>query len=241
MAPRKKTAAAETQALAVANADTEAGALVPIELPKPEIILADSRKLAAESASKAKMVIESLKIYGAIETADGAGIISQALLAAQGEAKALEGVRMSIVKPLNLFKDAVQAEFNPVKELWASAVGLAKAALAAWADMQAAEQAKREAEAAERFAEGDATAVHELVAASAEPVTLGAGVSTGTRWFAVVTDAKALIKAVLEGKAPANLVEVSDKNLQAYAKATKGTIEVPGVEFKSATTITGRG
>ena len=66
------------------------------------------------------------------------------------------------------------------------------------------------------------------------------GVAEVTRWKAVVVDKKALIKHIAETGQLENLIEFSNKELNALATATKGTISVPGIEFKAEKTLSVR-
>lgn len=59
------------------------------------------------------------------------------------------------------------------------------------------------------------------------------GVAEVKRWKAVVTDKMALIKHIAETGQFENLIEFSNKELNALATATKGTIQIPGIEFKA--------
>ena len=59
------------------------------------------------------------------------------------------------------------------------------------------------------------------------------GVKIRKIWKARVTDLSALIRAVSDGKAPANLVIENSVALKSLATATKGTLSVPGVVFFS--------
>lgn len=65
------------------------------------------------------------------------------------------------------------------------------------------------------------------------------GVSTREAWHAEVTDLSALVRAVADGKAPLSLVEAS-KNLAGWARATKGTTQIPGVRVWSTREIAAR-
>lgn len=66
------------------------------------------------------------------------------------------------------------------------------------------------------------------------------GVSEVKRWKAVVTDKMALIRYIAQTGQFENVVEFSNKELNALATATKGTIQVPGIEFKAETTLSVR-
>lgn len=57
------------------------------------------------------------------------------------------------------------------------------------------------------------------------------GVAMRTTWKAKVSDLKALIKAVHDGKVPINAIQANEVFLNQQARALKGTMEYPGVKF----------
>ncbi len=230
----KRSVAKKDQTIPASNTDHE--------LPAPEIIPATAYKPEVQQAvSEAREVLKDLEPF-VIDTDEQAAIVEEVIKAAKARWGALEARRKQIVDPLNAAKDAVQALFKPALNDWAAVEGLAKQKLTA--RILQLEAAKRAAEAAaeKAFAEGKpAGEVQALVAASAATVTHTAGVSSRKDWVAEVTDANALIRAMLEGKAPANLVVIDNAALQAYAKATKGSAELPGIRFTQKTIVIARG
>jgi len=66
------------------------------------------------------------------------------------------------------------------------------------------------------------------------------GISTPTTWHAEVTDLRELVLAIAAGKAPLTLVEASATALGQYARATKGSVSVPGVRFFGRVGISSR-
>jgi len=66
------------------------------------------------------------------------------------------------------------------------------------------------------------------------------GISTPRTWKAKVVNFKALVSAIAAGNAPLTLVEVADSELRLYARSTKGTVSVPGVEFYEELGISSR-
>jgi hypothetical protein len=68
-----------------------------------------------------------------------------------------------------------------------------------------------------------------------------AGLTMQTTWKHRVTNLQLLIKAVAEGRAPAMCVQADDQFLGAQARAGKGTITYPGVEFYPEQSMKGTG
>lgn len=58
-----------------------------------------------------------------------------------------------------------------------------------------------------------------------------AGIAQSRTWKASVTDFKALVEAVAQGKAPLGLLEVNQAALNSLARATKGMETTPGVKY----------
>lgn len=67
------------------------------------------------------------------------------------------------------------------------------------------------------------------------------GVAEVKRWKAIVTDKMALIKHIAEMGQFENLIEFSSKELNSLAIATKGTIQIPGIEFIVERSLATRG
>lgn len=119
---------------------------------------------------------------------------------------------------------------------------------------QAEELARIQKEQEEAEMMGDSETVENLemqktvVATTAEVATVVtteepklSGVAEVKRWKAVVTDKMALIKHIAATGQFENIVEFSNKELTALATATKGTIQIPGIEFKVERSLAARG
>jgi hypothetical protein len=103
----------------------------------------------------------------------------------------------------------------------------------------AAQQREREIEEAEA-AGADA---EEITALCAEPLpvvvhepppstfTRAAGISTANAWKGECTSLTQLVRAIADGKANIGLVMANDSALNALARSTRGTLQVPGVRF----------
>lgn len=110
------------------------------------------------------------------------------------------------------------------------------------------ERLQKEQEEAEMMGDSEMVANIEaqksVVATTAEVATLVTeeeskldGISAVKRWKGIVKDKMALIKHIAETGQFENLLEVSSKELNALAVATKGTISIPGIEFKQDTSL----
>lgn len=67
-----------------------------------------------------------------------------------------------------------------------------------------------------------------------------AGISVRETWSAEVTDLAALVRAIAEGRAPLTLVQVDRTAIGQWARATKGSVTLPGVRIVSGTGIAAR-
>jgi colicin import membrane protein len=63
------------------------------------------------------------------------------------------------------------------------------------------------------------------------------GVTTAANWKGEVTSLGALVKAIAQGQATVNLVTPNEVAINQLARATRGTLEVPGIKFYSTTTV----
>jgi hypothetical protein len=150
--------------------------------------------------------------------------VGQAVVTRVKEIKAWrDAVTKPIKEGLALFNDPLN---DGIKKLEAVASALRQRI----AEFEAAEQAKREAAALEAAANDDLD-LRELVASSAEGPARVEGVGSRAQWGGEVTDMAALLKAIVEGKAPITFVEPNTAAINAFARATKGSQEVPGVAF----------
>lgn len=108
-------------------------------------------------------------------------------------------------------------------------------------DKEAAEKAKLDKKIEKAEAKGDTASVDALqqqkeqvivhVPQAASRVNETAGISTSKKWKGEVTDLKALVKAISDGKAPIALVEIKQSELDALAKVSKADQKVDGCRF----------
>ena len=57
------------------------------------------------------------------------------------------------------------------------------------------------------------------------------GVSTAMNWKGQVTSLESLVKAIAAGQANVNLVKPDESAINALARATRGTLQIPGIRF----------
>jgi len=101
------------------------------------------------------------------------------------------------------------------------------------------EELERQAKAAEAKGNAEkAKALRDNAEAYVAPVTFvppptaqASGTAFKKTWKAEVTDLPALLKSISEGRAPLGIVSINEGALNAYAKAVKGTMPVPGLKF----------
>ncbi|MGH9640452.1 MAG: hypothetical protein ACRD3Y_10350, partial [Bryobacteraceae bacterium] len=78
------------------------------------------------------------------------------------------------------------------------------------------------------------------VAEAAPAMERPKGFSAGDQFEIEITDIKALARAVIEGKAPAEVLQPNLKVLAAMAKALKGNLQIPGVRITKSISVSGR-
>lgn len=78
------------------------------------------------------------------------------------------------------------------------------------------------------------------VSAPARVMERPKGFSTTDQFLIEVTDVKALAQAVLDDKAPAEVIQPNIKVLTGMAKALKGNLQLPGVSITRKVSISGR-
>ncbi|MBT9133201.1 MAG: hypothetical protein DDT33_01737 [Firmicutes bacterium] len=75
----------------------------------------------------------------------------------------------------------------------------------------------------------------------ASPVANVKGVGSRKVWKGEVTDMAALIAAATPGSVAASFLEVNQKRVDGFARSTKNTVKVPGVDFVEIEGLTIRG
>lgn len=167
--------------------------------------------------------------------------------------KTLEALRKKTLKPIDDARKGVQALFTPALDALKEAGDIVERGMLDYraAEQRAAQEAAR-AEAERLRAEQEALAamaeqcgdpetaedlrgqhVHVPVAA---PVAAD-GTWTTTRWHAELTDIIALCKAVADGTAPAELVQINQPAANRMASALRDAVSYPGLRFVSATSL----
>lgn len=177
--------------------------------------------------------------------------------------KRLDEKRKEITSPLDVAKKAVMDLFRSPSERLALAESNLKNKMLEYQNEQdrirreaeeklrlEAEKKQRELEERAKKAEengkvGKAEELRDKAAMTIAPtiaptVQKVEGVSTREVWSAEVVDVMALVKAVAEGKAPLNFLQVNTTVLNAQARATKDSLSFPGVKFISTKVLASR-
>ena len=135
-----------------------------------------------------------------------------------------------------IYKEGLAAYEAEQRRIEAEARAMAEAA----AQRQAEEQRERELEQAEaQGADGEeiAAMINEplvIAPARVEPSFQPAkGVSVAANWKGEVISLDALVKAVATGKANITLILANETAINQLARATRGTLTVPGIRFFS--------
>ena len=167
--------------------------------------------------------------------------------------RALEELRKKTLKPFDDGRRGVQALFTPALDALKEADDIVERGMLDYraAEQRAAQEAARaEAERLRKEQEALATMaeqcgdpetaedlrgqhVHVPVAA---PVA-AEGTWTTTRWHAELTDIVALCKAVADGTAPAELVQLNQPAANRMASALRDAVSYPGLRFVSTTSL----
>lgn len=172
----------------------------------------------------------------------------------------IEGMRKTIVDPINAAKDAVQKIFKPVLDDYDNAERVVKSKMVTYvteqeevrrraqaeADRVAREAAaKAEKEAAKLEKKGNfeaADAVREIAAVTIAPtvaptVTQVGGNSVRKVWKGEVTDMEAFVKFIALNPIYSNVLEVNATALNKWVAATDGKLEIPGLLVKHESVV----
>jgi hypothetical protein len=145
-----------------------------------------------------------------------------------------------VVEAERLYKTAIAGYEAEQRRIEAEARAKAEAE----ALRQAEDARERELEEAESQG-ADAAEIEAMITAplvvtrpKVEPVFQQAkGVSVASNWKGEVVSLGALVKAVAAGQASLNLLMANESAINQLARATRGTLQVPGIRFFSQATV----
>lgn len=217
---------------------------------KPEV------KALVQQASAMLASAESFRI----KTADDYRGAAEALKSVKGRQSELKGLRETITKPMLAALEAARALFRRPEATLADAEQLLKRAMSDFDEEQ--ERQRREVqrkldEAAERerrrlaqqadraVAKGDtdkAIELQERAAMVVAPIAQQerasvAGVSRRETWHAEITDLRALVRGIADGRVPLAAIEPNQRFLNGQARALRAELRYPGVRAVPERTI----
>lgn len=120
------------------------------------------------------------------------------------------------------------------------------------ADEEARAQAERDREAEIEAAEQAGADAEEVQALIAEPLPVvvrepppqtfqrAAGISTAGVWKGEVFSMAALVRAIARGEASIGLIAADQSAINAQARATRGTLQIPGIRFYNEAAVRAR-
>jgi len=167
--------------------------------------------------------------------------------------KALEALRKKTLKPIDESRKVVNGLFTPALDCLKEADDIVERGMLDYraAEQRAAQEAARaEAERLRKEQEALATMAEqcgdpelalemrgqEVYVPVAAPVAAD-GTWPTTRWHAELTDITALCRAVADGTAPAELVQLNQPAANRLATALRDAVSYPGLRFVSTTSL----
>ena len=158
--------------------------------------------------------------------------------------KELDEDRKNLTQPLEKVKKSIIAKYKPALEMLAKAEGYIKRGIIAFSEKIEVERRKQEeklrkqmeAKAMKAEDKGKVEKAEEIrqqaeLTTVAPTVEKPSNISFTERWYAVVSDDKAV---------PREYLSIDQAKLDAVARATKGSISIPGVIFKSEKVVRAR-
>jgi hypothetical protein len=220
------------------------GKVAVIELEQRALTLADQAR-AVKVADQQSYELAAERLRGVADlrreiVAHHAGIKKAAHQAWQQVIAAEQRLLTPVAEAERIYKSAIADYEAEQRRIEAETRRVAEAE----ARRLAEEQRERELERAE--AEG-ATG-EEIEAMINEPLVVtpprvepafqqAKGVSIAANWKGEVTSLDALVKAIAGGKANVNLVMPNETAINQLARATHGTLQIPGIRFFSQSTV----
>ncbi len=214
----------------------------------PEIITPEASEKAALAAQMLEVVLHST-VTSPMEYEEATARLREI----KSRKTALEEERKKITRPMDAAKKNVLDFFRKPLSFLAQAESTMKRAMLTWdreveakraaAEAKRQEIARKEQErlearavkAAEKGRVETAQVLQEAADSIPVPIVPRAdprppGVSVRSTWIAKVTDKRALIQGVAEGRVPAAVLEINHGALNAQARALRGELDYPGVE-----------
>ena len=216
--------------------------MVNVSIPAPDPTPLREAELALAWAAKLS-----------IASTDDYALAAVEIKSVKRQHKELDALRKSIVKPLDEARAQIQTLFNPTLNYLDKAETIIEGKMLAyqteqrWAAEEAArteaERLRTEQEALATMAEqcGDPETAEDLRGQHvhvpvAAPVA-AEGTWTTTRWHGELIDIVALCKAVADGTAPAELVQLNQPAANRMATALRDAVSYPGLRFVSTTSL----
>jgi hypothetical protein len=216
--------------------------MVNVSIPTPDTTPLREAELALAWAAKLS-----------IASTDDYALAAVEIKSVKRQHKELDALRKSIVKPLDEARARIQTLFKPALNYLDKAETIIEGKMLAyqteqrWAAEEAArteaERLRTEQEALATMAEqcGDPETAEDLRGQHvhvpvAAPVA-AEGTRPVTRWTAELTDIIALCKAVADGAAPAELVQLNQPAANRLATALRDAVSYPGLRFVSTTSL----
>ncbi|MBT9143618.1 MAG: hypothetical protein DDT29_02026 [Dehalococcoidia bacterium] len=218
------------------------------------IITAEARRLE-EAAEQHLVVAQAIAVYNA----DDYQSASKVLKAIKSHLKEVEDLRKGMTKPLDAAKAKIMAFFKPVTESLTNAETRTKKAMLAW---QAEEEQKRleeerrlqalarkeqerldrlAAERAQRWEDKGQLEKAEQIRDSVPVIPVPIVVREAPKAEGISTRAIWKFRIVSGEKIPREYLIPNEKMLGDFARATKGTIAIPGIEFYAEEILASRG
>lgn len=220
---------------------TTALALSPETLPTVSTPVDTYMQAVNLDVAAARAVLTKVQGFNVTDQ-DSATSVSLAAQKAAARQKSVDETRKRLAKPINEAKKLIQDTYNPAINAWQEVIDLCKTKVQTFVVAEAAKRRALEAaaEAAHRAA-APAAEVTALVVAASEPVKV-AGMVTLDVWSGVVVNLPDLLRAIADGRAPADFVVVNGAAIDKYVTATRGTSPIPGVRIDHGTDVrrTGR-
>lgn len=199
---------------------------------KPEIEMAASR---AKELTKVVTPLTQWTKKQKLATRDEYNKACVDLESVKNVLKQVESERKSIVKPINDSVSKINAKYKlvtgPLNTIKTHLDGIMGRYVL---DESAKEQARVEKLAAKAEARGEdqfAEDLRENAVSMAKAELKDAGQTPVEYYSGKLVDIKLLAAAVINGKAPVDLLEVNQAKLNALARATSGGMEIPGVRW----------
>lgn len=196
---------------------------------KTDLVTYEDENQIAQIGRQIRQAVDETKITSRDKYVEMVSYVKTAKAGINGVKEFFEPHRRRTYEAYNGVLEDIRRYSKP----FAEAERIGKQRMKGWEQIEAKRQAEAERKQREKMKAAEEAGKPAPTVAPPENKarTLVQGVTYSDNWKGQVSDFEGLLKAVLAGKAPKTFVAANESEINKFAKATKGKVGVPGIEW----------